>query len=100
MNSPRKKLAEILVYKRNAAPLPEADFPLSQLPVSHVSTRKQFFAKLAGMAAAASVLPKLFAKSAPALSPSHGPATRPVAPAAPVALRPETRAVARRADSV
>jgi len=61
--------------------------------VSHDSSRKQFFAKLVGLAAAFAVVPKFLAKSTPA-------ATTPVAPAAPVDLRPEARAVARRADAV
>jgi len=64
--------------------------------VSHEPSRKQFFAKLLGFAASLAFVRKFVAKSAPGLSGSNGPA----APAAPVVLRPETRAIARRADSV
>lgn len=65
----------------------------SHVPVSHDSSRKQFFAKLLGAAAAMSVAPKLLAKSAPS-------AATPAVPALPVVVRSEVRAVARRADSV
>jgi hypothetical protein len=85
---PQKNLAEILVYKRKVAPFLGRDLSTSHSTVSHDTSRKQFFAKLAGLAAAVAVVPKVLAKSAP------------VAPAAPVNVRPETRAVARRADSV
>jgi len=92
MSWPQKNLAEILVYKRKAAPFLGGDFSTSHPPVSHDPSRKQFFAKLLGWAAALAVVPKFFAKSAP-MAPS-------AAPVAPVDLRPETRAVARRAGSV
>jgi len=65
----------------------------SHVPVSHDPSRKQFFAKLLGAAAAVSVAPKLLAKSSPA-------AVTPAVSALPVMVRPEARAVARRADSV
>jgi len=63
------------------------------VPVSHDPSRKQFFAKLLGLTAAFGFLPKLLAKSAvvtraPGSSPSRV-----------VAIRPESRAVARRADA-
>jgi hypothetical protein len=56
--------AEIFVYKRNGAPLFQERFrPLVSVPVSHNSSRKQFFGKLVGVVAASAVLPKLAAKS-------------------------------------
>jgi hypothetical protein len=63
--------------------------------VSHDPSRKQFLAKLLGVTAAVGVAPKLLA----------GSVSTPVAPAAqpaplPFQLRPEARAVSRRADSV
>jgi len=60
--------------------------------VSHDPSRKQFFAKLLGAAAAVAVAPKLIAESA---SSNALPA-----PVSPVVVRSETRAVARRAGSV
>jgi hypothetical protein len=61
--------------------------------VSLHPTRKQFFAKLAGGAAAVAVIPKVFARSG-------APAQVPASDATPVKVRPDTRAIARRADSV
>jgi hypothetical protein len=58
--------------------------------VNQPSSRKQFFAKLLGAAAAASVLPKAIAKPADA-----APAGQP-GRAAKIEIRGETRAVARR----
>ncbi len=61
--------------------------------VSHDPTRKHFFAKIIGLIAAVGLAPRLLAKAPPQPAP---------APAASVGieLRPETRAVARREDSV
>jgi hypothetical protein len=59
--------------------------------VTQDPSRKQFFAKLLGLTAAFGVLPKLLAKSAPSAAP--------VSVDTPVPVRPETRAVARRADA-
>jgi len=56
--------------------------------VSTQHSRKTFFAKLAGLFAAAGVAPKLLAKSA-------SPAAAPVAATAPFAIRPDVRSVAR-----
>ena len=92
MNPPEKILAEILVYKRKAAPFLGGDFSTSHSTVSHEPSRKQFFAKLLGAAAAWAVMPKFFAKTSRDSTPA--------APVAPVNLRPETRAVARRAGPV
>lgn len=61
--------------------------------VSHDPTRKHFFAKLIGLIAAAGLAPRLLAKT-----PAR-PASAPAATGG-IELRPETRAVARRADSV
>ncbi len=66
------------------------------LPVNHQPSRKQFFAKLFGSAAALSVLPKLSAQS-PATALAAAPANETVAP---VVIRSDARAVARRADTV
>lgn len=55
------------------------------------SSRKQFFAKLLGAAAAASVLPKALANPGDA-SPTHQPAVK----GGKLQLRAEARAVARR----
>jgi hypothetical protein len=93
MNLPPKILAEFLVYKGNAAPFFGRDFSSSHSTVSHHPTRKEFFAKLAGTAAAVAATSKIFAQTSPT-------AQAPAANAVPVKLRPETRAVARRADSV
>ncbi|MCX6952362.1 MAG: hypothetical protein NTV51_09380 [Verrucomicrobia bacterium] len=61
--------------------------------MNHDPSRKQFFAKLLGAAAAVSIAPNVLAKPAPT-------AASPAAPALPVVVRAEVRAVARRADSV
>ena len=92
MISPHKILAEILVYKRKAAPFLGGDLSSSYSTVSHDPSRKRFFAKLLGATAALAVVPKFLAKTAPVVTPA--------APAVPVNLRPEPRAVARRAGSV
>jgi hypothetical protein len=72
-----------------------SDFDFITSSVSHDPTRKQFFAKLLGAAAVASLAPKLVAKS------SLTTAAAPVS-SAPVRfqLRSDTRAVTRRPDSV
>ena len=67
-------------------------FAEHQRPVSHDPTRKHFFAKLIGLIAAAGLAPRLLAQAQTGRD-------RPVAPAK-IELRPESRAVARRADSV
>jgi len=55
--------------------------------VSSPCSRKSFFAKLGGAIATLGLVPALFARSTPAAKP------------APVALRPETRAIARKEGS-
>jgi hypothetical protein len=67
-------------------------FAEHQRPVSHDPTRKHFFAKLIGLIAAAGLAPRLLAQS-------QASRARPVTPPQ-IELRPESRAVARRADSV
>ena len=63
--------------------------------MSHDPTRKHFLAKLIGVAASLTVVSKIFAKSAPAESaPAAGRG------ASSIVLRPETRAIARRAGTV
>ena len=62
-------------------------------PVSSLSTRKSFLAKLGGFVAAAGLMPKAMVSQAATSLP-------PAAPSAAVTPRPETRAVARRPDSV
>jgi hypothetical protein len=67
--------------------------------VTHNPSRKQFFAKLFGTVAAVAAFPKLFAKSAPSVTtPSESAAA--VKAELPVQVRPQTRAVARRGDSL
>ena len=89
----KKPHSENLVYKANAAPFFEDDSNFPTRPVSNDPTRKQFFAKLLGAAAAVSVAPKLLASSGQPLAPS-------ATPALPVIVRSEVRAVARRAGAV
>ena len=84
-----------MVYKRNAAPFFHADFNQFTCPVSHDPSRKQFFAKLLGAATAVSIAPKLLAQPASSAS-----APLSAAPALPVVVRSEVRAVARRSDSL
>jgi hypothetical protein len=62
-------------------------------PVSHDPTRKSFLAKLIGLVAVAGLAPRLVTKAA-----TTPPAAKPTAPS--IHLRPDSRAVARRADSV
>jgi hypothetical protein len=64
--------------------------------VKHDPSRKHFFAKLFGMAAAFGVVPQLLAKVLPA----REAAPETVAEKLPVQVRPEARAVARRGDAV
>jgi hypothetical protein len=64
--------------------------------VSQIHSRKTFLAQALGLLAVVGLAPKLPAKLAPALSTSNGSAAgAPVLPAAPFAIRPEARAVAR-----
>jgi len=64
--------------------------------VTHNPSRKEFFAKVFGVAAAAAVVPKLLVK--PFSNPAPEPDARPAS--GPVVVRPETRAVARRTDAI
>jgi hypothetical protein len=87
---PKKNQSEILVYKRNGAPFFHRAFLItSTCPVRLDPSRKQFFAKLLGLTAFAGFLPKMLAKSS---------VPAPATVAAPVTVRTESRAVARRAD--
>jgi len=61
--------------------------------VSHDPTRKHFFAKIIGLIAAAGFAPRLLANKPAQPAPTPGTSGG-------IELRPETRAVARRADSV
>jgi len=61
--------------------------------VSHEPSRKHFFAKLAGLFAVVGLAPKLLAKQQPGRMTS-------VKPVAPIALRPEVRAVSRRESTI
>lgn len=83
-------------------PLPcfASDFSSSLTrPVTHNSSRKEFFAKLLGVVAISSFFPRLFARSAVATVDSPA-ADSTGTPALPFAVRPDSRAVARRSDSV
>ena len=63
--------------------------------MSHDPSRKQFFAKLLGLTAAFGFLPKLLAKSAAVTPVLESPVE-----STPVTIRPESRAIARRADAL
>lgn len=90
-------LTEILVYKGNGAPFFRNDFFLTSLvPVSHHSSRKQFFAKLFGLAAVAGLISKVSARPDAAARNTGGLSTRRTA----IVIRPDARAVSRRAGSV
>jgi len=86
--------SEFLVYKRNAAPFFRKRFPPLHCSVIHDPSRKHFFAKLLGFTAAVGLTSRFFGKFAPAPSPGAAPTTPSLA------VRPEPRAIARRADSV
>jgi cytochrome c biogenesis factor len=60
--------------------------------VSHDPTRKTFLLKLLGFAAGAGFATRFFARAARRATPAPAPAS--------IALHPETRAVARRTDTV
>jgi hypothetical protein len=75
-----------------APPSLGADFAEHQRPVSHDPSRKHFFAKLIGLIAAGGLAPRLLAK------PPSVDAPKLAAPV--IELRPESRAVARREESV
>jgi len=76
----------------------EGDF-LPLRPVTHNPSRKQFFSKLLGAVAALSLFPKLFAK-VPAVTGVASDSNSSTSTAQPVQVRPDVRAVARRADTV
>jgi hypothetical protein len=63
--------------------------------VSHDPSRKSFVGKLVGLIALAGFGPRLLAKL-----PANTPSTTPAKTGAPFAVRSDSRAVARRADSV
>ncbi|MSU48589.1 MAG: hypothetical protein EXS37_05750 [Opitutus sp.] len=63
--------------------------------MTHHTSRKKFFGKLLGVAAAATVAPKLFANSVPGASPASTPARSPSTGRA-FELRHDARAVVRR----
>src|SRR4249919_212796 len=70
---------------------------LPSAPVTHNPSRKQFFARMFGAAAALGVFSKLFAKAAvPRVAASGQPAESVKTDSMPVAVRVEKRAVARR----
>jgi hypothetical protein len=99
INPHRQAAAEILVYNRMTAALLRDDFPHFPL-VTHNPTRKRFFAKLLGVAAAVNLLPKMLVRSIAGRgeAPVSG-----VADARPIHSFPvqsEPRAVARRDDTV
>jgi hypothetical protein len=69
--------------------------------VTHNSSRKQFFAKLFGVAAVAAILPKaLFRFARPQENAAANAGSARDASAMPFAVRPDPRAVARREDPV
>ncbi len=86
-----------MVYNGKRGTLLWPDFNHFLPPVSHDPSRKSFLGKLFALAAFAGVAPRLLAKTV-----SRGAASEADAPAAPksFSLRPDSRAVARRNDSV
>jgi hypothetical protein len=98
INPHRQAATEILVYNRMTAALLRGDFPHFPL-VTHNPSRKRFFAKLLGVAAAVNLVPKLLVRS---IARREEPPVSDVADARPVrslAVQPEPRAVARRDDT-
>jgi hypothetical protein len=83
-----------LVYNANCAPFFGGDFNLFTRTVSHDPSRKSFLGKLVGFAALASLAPRVFAKTV-VTSPAAQPAS-----STSFKLSPDSRAVARRVDSV
>jgi hypothetical protein len=81
-----------LVYKTNGAPFFGADFNQFTDTVSHDPSRKSFLGKLTGIVALVGLAPRLLVKSAAAAPASEK--------ANPVLVRPDSRAVARRVESV
>ncbi len=94
---PNSKSAEKFWFTLELAPPSlRADFAEHQRPVSNNPSRKRFLTKLLGLTAVAGVAPKLLAGS-PQPAATGGKAAR--APGV-IELRPESRAVARREDTV
>jgi len=91
----KNRAAEILVYNRNSAPFFGGDFNHSTATVIHDPSRKSFLAKLVGLVAVAGFAPRMLAKL-PESAASKGSA----APVSSFTLQPESRAVARRSDSI
>ena len=92
-------LWEILVYNRNGAPFFRVRFQFhhGQINfVSHNTSRKQFFTKLLGLAAAAGLASDLVPNSAASTTATASLAAVPTA----FKLRGDSRAVSRRAGSV
>ena len=87
--------AEILVYIRNCAPFFGGDFNHSTATVIHDPSRKSFLAKLVGLVAVVGLAPRMLAK----LPESTGTKGSP-APVSSFTLQRESRAVARRSESI
>lgn len=85
---------QILVYNVNDAPFFGADFNPLPDTVSHDPSRKSFLAKLTGIIAIVGFAPRLLAKL-PATVAAPAPTS-----SASVVLRPDSRAVARRPESL
>ncbi len=82
-----------MIYNTNGAPFFGADFNQFTNTVSHDPSRKSFLGKLSGIVALIGLAPRLLVKTV-AASPAAAENARPVV------LRPDSRAVARRAESV
>lgn len=91
----KKRRGKIWFTTQTAHPSFGGDSNHEPRPVSHDPSRKKFLARLLGIVAASSLLPKLFAKSTPAPSvlPSSSQSSE-------FQLRAAPRTVARRADSL
>jgi hypothetical protein len=97
----RENPEEFLVYKRKTGALFRKRYSHFPPSVTHHSSRKQFFAKLLGVAAAMIVFPKVIARSV------LGAKAAPPSPSAPIAAGPalfklqaDVRAVPRRDDTL
>jgi hypothetical protein len=83
-----------LVYNVNCAPFFGGDFNFITRTVSHDPSRKSFLGKLVGFAALASLAPRVFARTVGVSTTANA------ASSSTFKLSPDSRAVARRPDSV
>jgi hypothetical protein len=91
----KKRLGKIWFTTETAHPSFGGDSNHEPRTVSHDPSRKKFFARLLGLFAVSSLVPKMFAKSFTPSTPAISPAKK-----TEFQLRPAPRTVARRADSL